>query len=291
MPVNQAPQPDRDAARPGRVVSLLLSSHPGPGAAVTLVAVVLGIGVGLEPWRVAVLGIAVLCNQWSVGLSNDWIDADRDAAVGRRDKPVARGWIARTTVRNAAFATAVAAILLTLPLGPLATLAHAVFILSAWGYNVGLKRTPLSVLPYLVSFGLLPVVVALALPTPAAAAPWAVALGALLGAAAHFANVLPDLEDDRVTGVRGLPHRMGRRASGIATYLVLAAASVVALLGPAGPIGWLQWAGLTLGLGIATTGIVLVLTRPPGRLLFQLIIAAALVDVVLLVFAGQRLLA
>lgn len=274
-------------------MSLLRSSHPGPGAAVTLVAVVLGIGVGLglEPWRVVVLGLAVLCNQWSVGLCNDWIDADRDAAVGRRDKPVARGLIARSTVRNAAFATGAAAILFTLPLGPLATLAHGTFILSAWGYNLGLKRTPLSVLPYLVSFGLLPVVVTLALPAPAAAAPWAIALGALLGAAAHFANVLPDLEDDRATGVRGLPHRMGRRASGIATYLVLAAASVVALLGPAGPIGWLQWTGLALGIGIATAGILLVLTRPPGRLLFQLIIAAALVDTALLVFAGQRLLA
>lgn len=280
-----------EPARPGRVVSLLLSSHPGPGAAVTLVAVVLGIGVGLEPWRVVVLGLAVLCNQWSVGLSNDWIDAGRDAAVGRLDKPVAQGWIAAATVRNTAFATAAAAILLTLPLGPLATLAHAVFILSAWAYNLGLKRTSLSVLPYLLSFGLLPLVVTLSLPTPSAAAPWAIALGALLGAAAHFANVLPDLEDDRATGVRGLPHRMGRRASGIATYLVLAAASVVALLGPAGAIGWLQWVGLALGLGIAIAGILLVLTRPSGRLLFQLIIAAALVDVVLLVLAGQRLLA
>ena len=291
MPENQAPQPDRDAARPGRVVSLLLSSHPGPGAAVTLVAVVLGVGVGLEPWRVIVLGLAILCNQWSVGLSNDWIDADRDAAVGRRDKPVARGWIARATVRNTAFATAAAAILLTLPLGPLASLAHAVFILSAWSYNAWLKSTPFSVLPYLVSFGLLPVVVTLALPTPSSAAPWAIALGALLGTAAHFANVLPDLKDDRATGVRGLPHRLGRRASGIVTYLVLAAASVVAILGPVGPIGWLQGAGLALGLGIAATGILLVLTRPPGRLLFQLIILAALVDVALLAFTGQRLLA
>ncbi|MEO6943271.1 MAG: UbiA family prenyltransferase [Lacisediminihabitans sp.] len=272
-------------------MSLLLSSHPGPGAAVTLVAIILGIGVGLEPWRVVVLGLAFLSNQWSVGLSNDWIDADRDAAAGRQDKPVAQGRIARSTVRNVAFATAAAALLLTLPLGPLATLAHAAFILSAWGYNLGLKRTAFSVVPYLISFGLLPVVVTLALPTPSAAAPWAIALGALLGAAAHFANVLPDFEDDRATGVHGLPHRMGLRASGVATYLALAAASVIALLGPTGPLAWVQWLGLVLGLSIAATGIVIVLTRPPGRLLFQLIIAAALVDTALLVIAGERLLA
>lgn len=284
-------KPAPDAAPRYRIVSLLLSSHPGPGAAVTLVAVVLGIAIGLEPWRIALLGLAVLCNQWSVGLSNDWIDAERDSAVGRRDKPIARGWIAASTVRNAAFATAAAAVVLTIPLGLAAALAHLVFILSAWGYNLGLKSTPLSVLPYLVSFGLLPVIVALALPVPAAAAPWAIALGALLGAAAHFANVLPDLEDDRATGVRGLPHRLGRRPSGVVTYLLLGAASIVALLCPEGAIGWLQWAGLALGIGIAATGIGLVLTRPPSRLLFQLIIAAALVDVTLLAIAGQRLLA
>lgn len=279
-----------DAAPHSRIVSLLLSTHPGPGVAVTVVAVVLGIGTGLEPWRIALLGVAVLCNQWSVGLSNDWIDAKRDAAVGRQDKPIARGWISAAAVRNAAFWTGVAAILLTLPLGLVATLAHTVFILSAWGYNLGLKSTPFSVLPYVVSFGLLPAIVTLARPMPAMAAGWAITLGALLGVAAHFANVLPDLDDDHATGVRGLPHILGRKPSGIATYLVLAAASVVAMLGP-GTIGWLQIAGLIIGIGIAITGIALVFTRPPSRLLFQLIIAAALVNVLELALAGQALLA
>ncbi len=104
-------------------------------------------------------------------------------------------------------------------------------------------------------------------------------------------NVLPDLEHDRATGVRGHPHRIGRRSAGIATYLVLAAASVLALIGPVGPITALQWTGLAINLAIAVTGIALVLTRPPGRLFFQLIIAAALIDVILLAFAGDRLLA
>lgn len=290
MPANQLPESTSDAAPRCRIVSLLLSSHPGPGAAVTVVAVVLGIAITLDPWRIALLGLAVLCNQWSVGLSNDWIDAERDAAVGRRDKPIARGWIAASAVRNTAFATAAAAILFTIPLGLPATLAHAVFLLSAWGYNLGLKSTPLSVLPYIISFGLLPMIVTLARPIPAIAAGWTLMLGALLGVAAHFANVLPDLDDDHATGVSGLPHRLGRKPSGIVTYLVLAAASVVALLGPGG-IGWLQIAGLVLGLAIAVTGVALVLTRPPSRLLFHLIIAAALLDVVLLAASGEHLLA
>ena len=68
-----------------------------------------------------------------------------------------------------------------------------------------------SVLPYIVSFGLLPLIVTLALPTPTTAALWAMGMGALLGVAAHFTNVVPDLDDDRRTGVRGLPHLLGPR--------------------------------------------------------------------------------
>ena len=292
-PLSSRPAPER--APRSRIVSLLFSTHPGPSAAVTVVTIVLGIAVGLDPWRVALLGLAMLFDQFSVGLCNDWIDAERDAAVGRRDKPVARGWISASAVRNAAFVAAALAIILTVPLGWLAALTHLVFLVSAWAYNLGLKRTPASVLPYVVSFGLLPAIVTLARPEPAGAANWAILLGALLGVAAHFANVLPDLDDDAATGVRGLPHRMGRRASGIATYLVLATASAIAFAGlggiGSGGAGWLQLVGLILTLGIAAVGILLVLMRPPSRLLFRLIIAAALVDVALLATAGDRLLA
>ncbi len=275
---------------PSPLGALVISSHPGPSVAVSVVATTLGIAVGLDPLRVAVLGVAVLLGQVSVGLSNDWIDADRDRAVGRTDKPVAAGLVSVGTVRTAAVATAIAAIALTLPLGWLATLAHTVFIVSAWGYNLGLKNSPSSVLPYMVSFGLLPMIATLARPVPAAAAPWAVALGALLGVAAHFANVLPDLDADARTKVAGLPHRLGRGASGIVIWSSLAAGAAVAFFGPAGGKTALQWVGLALTLSLAAA-IAVRLRRPPTRLLFQLIIAAALVNGVLLSFSGSRLLA
>jgi 4-hydroxybenzoate polyprenyltransferase len=275
---------------PRTAAALALSSHPGPSLAVTAVSVVLGIAVGLDPLHVAILGVAFLLGQLSVGLSNDWIDAERDRAVGRTDKPVAAGRVSAGTVRAASFVTAVAAILLTLPLGWLATLAHTLFIVSAWTYNLGLKNTPVSVLPYIVSFGLLPLIATLARPVPTAAAAWALALGALLGIAAHFANVLPDLDDDARTGIAGLPHRLGRAASGVVIWASLAAGGVVALLGPAGEKTALQWIGAALTLVLAVA-IATVLRRPPTRLLFQLIIAAALVNVLLLSFSGSRLLA
>lgn len=273
---------------PRRVVALALSTHPGPAVAVSLISVVLAIGLGLEAWRIALVGIAVLVGQASVGLSNDWIDAHRDRAVGRRDKPVARGDIPAAAARTAAFVTAIAGVLLTLPLGWPATLAHSVFILSAWSYNTGLKRTALSVLPYIVSFGLLPAIVTLSADDPVFASPWACLAGALLGVAAHFANVLPDLDDDRATGVRGLAHRVGPRGSGLVIAAALAGASASIVLGP-GPASALAYAGLVLSLALAVGCAVLVMRERRSRLIFRLIIAGAIIDVVLLAFSGGRL--
>jgi 4-hydroxybenzoate polyprenyltransferase len=274
---------------PRRIAALILSAHPVPSLAVSAIAVILGVGVGLGPWRLAILGAAFLANQLSVGLSNDWLDADRDRAVGRTDKPVAAGRIRASTARNTAIVMAIAAVLLTLPLGWQATVAHAVFIASAWGYNLGLKLTAFSVVPYIVSFGLLPLVVTLASPEPRIAAPWAIAAGALIGVSAHFANVLPDLDDDRVTGVRGLPHRVGLRASGLIIAGALAVASGLVVLGAGAPISVFSWIGFASCCAIAIACAALTLTGRISRLLFLLILLGALIIVAMLALAGQRI--
>lgn len=279
----------------GTLTALARSTHPGPALAVTVVAVVLGVGAGLEPWRVAVLGVAMLADQVSVGLSNDWLDAGRDRANGRTDKPVARGDVGIPVARAAALFTAVLAVALTVPLGWPATIAHTVALASAWSYNAGLKNSPVSVLPFALSFGMLPLIATLALPDPALAAPWALGAGALLGVAAHFANVLPDLADDDATGIRGLPHRLGARASGVVIAVALAVASALVVFGPAvrggDSPGVAQLAGFAVSVILAAECARRAITRPPTRRLFQLIIAAALLNVVLLALAGQALLA
>ena len=270
-------------------LALLRSTHPGPALAVTVIVVVLAIGIGMDPWRVALLGLAMAFDQASVGLSNDWIDADRDRAVGRTDKPVAAGLVTGRQASRAAFLTLAASLLLTLPLGLPATLAHAAFVGSAWAYNIGLKKTVASVLPYVIGFGVLPSVVTLALVAPATAAPWATGMGAMLGIAAHFANALPDLDDDRITGVRGLPHVLGRTGSGAVTAASLLAAALFAFLGPGGAASPLQWGGLVATV-LLTVAVLVLLRRPPSRVLFRLIMLAAIVDVVLLALSGERLL-
>ncbi len=271
------------------VSALVRSTHPGPGIAVTVVAALLGVAVGLEPRRLAVLGVAMLFDQLSVGLSNDWIDAERDRAVGRTDKPVARGEIPVAVVRAAAWMTAAAALLLTLPLGLAATAAHSVALGSAWAYNAALKNSPISVLPYALSFGLLPAIASLARPAPVLPVWWACAAGALLGVAAHFANVLPDLDDDRETGIRGLPHRLGPAASIVITWSVLVLGAGAIALGSAGSA--VSLIGFAVSLAIGVTGLVLAVRRGVGRWLFRLVISAAIIDVAMLVLAGSRLLA
>jgi len=267
--------------------ALALSTHPTPGAAVTVIALLLAIAGGLDPWRIVLVGLVMALDQASVGLSNDWIDAERDRAVGRQDKPVARGDIPARLARDVAIGTAAASVLVSIPLGWPALLAHAVFLVSAWSYNAGLKSSPVSVVPYLVSFGILPAFVTLAGTPPALASVWTVAAGALLGAGAHFANVLPDLDDDARTGVRGLPHRLGRVGSLVVTWLTLLAAAVSLAIG-IGLDTFVGIAGLAAAALIAIIGLVLGLRRTPTRILFRLVILAALIDVAMLVVGGAH---
>lgn len=276
-----------NATAANKVTALLLASHPGPTVVVTVVATVLGASLGYPPGRLAVLALAILLGQLSIGWSNDWLDAARDAQVERADKPAARGAIGVGTVRAAAFVALVAAVLVTLVLGPLAAVAHVVAIAGGWAYNLGLKATAVSFLPFAVSFGILPAIVTLGLEPPRLAAAWVVAAGALLGVAAHVTNVLPDLADDDRTGIRGLPHRMGAVPSGLLAFACLAAASVLIAFGPGWPPRIPLLIGLAIGVVIAVTGVVLLLRRSPTRLLMQLIMGCAVVDVVMLAFAGQ----
>lgn len=273
------------------VAALWRSSHPGPSVVVTTVAVTLGVVAGLDPWRIAVLGLAILLGQLSVGISNDAIDAPRDRVNARADKPLARGDVSVRSAWVAASACLVLSLVLSFVLSPPMGLVHLIALGSAWAYNAGLKSTPFSVVPFIVSFGLLPSLVTLSAAEPSLAAPWAWAAGAALGVAVHLTNVLPDFEDDARTGVRGLPHRLGRRVSAVLAAVALVAGAVAVLLGPdAGlsVLGIVAFAGVVV---IATAGLVLALVRPPGRRVFRLVMLASLLLCVQLAATGQALVA
>ena len=279
---------DTPSGRPGIARALALSCHPVPTLAVTAISAGLAALAGLSFGRAALLVAAVFAGQLSIGWSNDAIDAARDRATDRSDKPVASEAVSSRVVGVAAGVALVLAVVLSLAMGWQPGLAALTVVACGWLYNVGLKGTALSFVPYAIAFGALPAVATLALPVPAWPASWAMIAGALFGVSAHLANVLPDLDDDIDTGVRGLPHRLGARATAVACPVLLGAASLVILFGTAGPDGW-QWAAAAGLLVLAGAGVIAGLRRPTSRALFVIVIAAALIAVVLFAGSGQSL--
>lgn len=268
--------------------ALVLATHAGPALAVTVVATLLAVATGMPAGRVVLVCAAVLAGQASIGWSNDWLDADRDRAVARSDKPVVQGAVTPSLLRSAALLAVVLAVVLSLLLGVLPGLLLLVLVASGWAYNAGLKRTAASVVPYVTGFGALPAGVVAAAPGTPTAPWWLVTAGGALGAAAHLANVAPDIEDDLATGVRGLPHRLGPRVSAVTGALLLGGASLVLVLGPDGPPTAAGWAGLVL----AAPAVVLAAlagTARFRRLAFPAIMLLTVLDVVLLLAGGATL--
>ncbi len=244
---------------------------------------VLAAGVGLTPGRVVLVGAAVLTGQLSIGWSNDWIDAARDRAVGRTDKPVAAGTVPMTLIAVAASTALVATVVLSVLLGSLAAAALLIGVAAGWAYNLGLKSTIWSGATYLLAFGALPVAPYVALPAQPWPPWWVPVAGALLGLGAHFANVLPDLRADEETGIRGLPHRLGARAGVIVMAVALAAASVVLGAAPATTSAVLALTASTAGIALAAATAVVAVRAPQSPVAFRLTIMIAVLDVVLLI--------
>src|SRR5271165_5323293 len=139
----------------GSAIALLRASHPEPTAMVTALTIALAVGTGRSAVGVFFAGAAVLAGQLSVGCHNDWLDATRDAATGRPDKPVAAGLVSRRTVGWCALAALIAAVPLSFASGWRAALAHLTAVGLAWAYNARLKATVFSFVPYAVAFPLL----------------------------------------------------------------------------------------------------------------------------------------
>src|SRR3954454_12399881 len=122
---------------------LVLATHPGPTVAVVGYATATAAASHLGP-RSVLLAFAVLFGQASVGWSNDWIDAPRDVARERRDKPIAAGLLARDVVGRGALIALTLCVPASFALGWRAGTAHLIAVAAAWSYNLGLKRSIIS---------------------------------------------------------------------------------------------------------------------------------------------------
>jgi len=207
------------------VSSLLRASHFGPTVLVVSVSFLLSLSQ-FSFFKSLEIAIAILAGQFVVGWSNDLIDYPLDKAAARLTKPLVSGEISQALLKKCIALAVFAALIFSLagPLGITGTGIHFLGLLSATLYNLRLKRTVLSPIPYIFSFGAMPWAVYEA---AGKQPPTWIYLGfALFATAFHFLNVLKDLDFDIAQGVLGLPQRIGRRAS-ISVAIVLVAAGFV----------------------------------------------------------------
>jgi 4-hydroxybenzoate polyprenyltransferase len=224
---------DRTATQ--RLIPLARACHFQPTVAVTAFTTAMAVGAGRR-WGAARVGSAVLAGQLAVGWSNDYLDRDRDQRAGRTDKPIPAGQVSAKLVRNCAIVAALGCVPLSLLSGWRAASVHGVAVGAAFGYNAFLKGTAASVVPYVVAFGALPAFVTIG-GRPGHRPPLAATLAAaLMGGGAHFINVLPDLEADSLTGVRGLPHRLGATGSLVLGTALLGSATAIVARASGAPL-------------------------------------------------------
>jgi 4-hydroxybenzoate polyprenyltransferase len=183
-----------------------------------------------QPGRLALLAGLLATNQYAAGALNDAVDVQRDVDAGRAaDKPIPAGAISRRTVIVLALASGVASLGFGLALGPATLGLAAVGLACAWSYDLWLKGTAASVLPFAVALPLVPLFGYGAAGRFPPVLWWAWPIGALAAVAVHLADSLPDVESDRAAGVHGLAPRLGVRAAGALVAGAYLVAGTIAL--------------------------------------------------------------
>ena len=212
-----------------RIVGLAQASHFGPSLLVTALSYFFA-QLYWQPGLALIIALGFFSGQLIVGWSNDLIDYADDLSHQRLNKPLVAGLITRKYLQSWLAVMLPISIILNL-FGPLGFLGGGLSIFAiAWalGYNFYFKFNIFSPLPYAVAFAILPSCMAYSQekvpPT------WMWAGGALFGMAAHFLNVLKDMDQDHASGIKGLPQRCGKTGSIIAAIILIALGVTLLLL-------------------------------------------------------------
>lgn len=227
------------------MLGLVRLVHPAPAVAVIALAAVLAVILAAEDGtvdvtRTVLVTIAVAGSQIATGALNDWADRHRDAVAGR-DKPIPRGDVSPPAALAVVAAGLVLQIGASVPLGGAFTVLGLAALASAVAYDLWLSRTPASLLPYLLSFGILPLWIATGMDVPADRVLAAVPLAGAFAAAAHLANTLRDWEADERSGSHALGQVLGREwtrwgATGLSIGVALGVAATLLVAGRVTPV-------------------------------------------------------
>jgi 4-hydroxybenzoate polyprenyltransferase len=191
--------------------------HPAPTVAVVTLSAALGAILSAQAgvavgWRLLLTTLAVLGSQIMTGALNDWADRDRDR-LAQRSKPIPTGAVTPRVALAVACSGLVLQVAASIPLGWPALLLGLAAAGSAAAYDLWLSRTPFSVVPYLVSFGLLPLWVAAGMGVSLERVAGAPLLVGPFAAAAHLANTLRDFDADAGLGSHNLAQTVGQRTA------------------------------------------------------------------------------
>ena len=200
---------------------LLKASHFGPTLIVTAISWFFAVHYWWEG-PAYVIAFGVFTGQLVVGWSNDLYDYKDDLMHNRQNKPLVSGVISQSFLKRwLTFMVPFSFVANLLgPLGFKGGLVYMFGISMGVAYNFFFKFNVFSWLPFALAFAALPSCIAISKDvTPPV---WMWLGGALLGSAAHFINVIKDMDQDRASGIGGAPQRIGKRNSIVVAGLLIA---------------------------------------------------------------------
>jgi len=210
-----------------KLTGLLKAAHFGPTLLVTAISFAFATYYWWEG-PAYVIAFGVFTGQLVVGWSNDLYDFDDDLKHQRNNKPLVSGLITKQYLQKWLRFMLPFSFVANLfgPLGIKGGLVYMLGIACGVAYNFYFKFNLLSPLPYAIAFAALPSSVAISkeINPPL----WMLFGGALFGMAAHFINVIKDMDQDQASGIKGLPQQLGKTKS-IAAAAFLIALGIVAL--------------------------------------------------------------
>ena len=204
-----------------KIRALAKASHFGPTLIVTSISWFFAAYYWWEG-PAYLIAFGVFTGQLVVGWSNDLYDYADDLKHNRLNKPLVAGTITPNYLMKwLRFMVPFSFVANLLgPLGFKGGLVYMFGISMGVAYNFYFKYNVFSWLPYALAFAALPSCIAISKDvTPPV---WMWLGGAIFGSAAHFINVIKDIDQDRASGIGGAPQRIGKRNSIFVAALLIA---------------------------------------------------------------------
>lgn len=245
------------APRLRRLAATLRLVHPFPSILDAAVVAAVAAAAGASLARVGLLAVSMLLLQLGIGTVNDWADAPADARA-QPGKPIPSGLVGRRAAGWLGVVLVAAGLVAAAAAGPVALTVAGLGLAAGLAYDLRLKGTRWSWVPYAIGIPLLPVF-AWAGATGELPATFVVLvpLAAAAGASLALANAVADLERDEAAGVETIATVLGverARRAGAALMATTASLAVWSLLALGAASAWVAVAaagGLLAIVGVA----------------------------------------